>query len=394
MLPAAPPRRTASSVRRLALGLGLALILLAASGCLALGNLGNYRFGVELPTATPTEARTTFDLMEGMDATFLVETARATVPRFTRAVSSDPGALEVLRTDDRHVTVRAAREGSAMLWVYAADGTSDYVDVRIRKAADVRLSAPPLAFGDGTAAVIVGEQVRLRVRVEDARGHELLAPAGVPVHVERADVDSDDGARRDPPAGIGGVVPPFFSESVDVVFREPGRVRLRGDVGDGVVLDVIRADDVESFSVEDVTGRLFDAQIAKRGDVATGASFVVLVPFVTVQGVREPLLSRAVDVRLLTPEVCAPVPLVGPFASVLASPGAYLLSVKPGRCQVDLSALGRSTTFVYGAVPSSAPSAAAPPLRPLPAGAPRDPSDDGADPDQDGAGEDGKDRRP
>lgn len=350
------------------------LLLFAVPGCLALGNLGNYRFGVELQTATPDPARTNFNLMLGMDATFVVETARSTVPRFTRAASSDPAVLEILRTDDKHLTVRAAREGSALLWVYAADGTSDYIDVRVRKAADVQLSSPALAFGGGTAAVVVGEQVRLRVRVEDARGDELLAPPGVPVHVEPIDLDAAL------PEGIGGAVPPFFSETVDVVFHEAGRVRLRGDVGGGLVLDVVHAEDAESFSVEDVTSRLFDGK-------TNTSEFAVLVPFVTVHGEREPLLSRAVDVRLPTPEVCGPLPALGPFVSVLELPGAYLFSVKPGRCRIDLAALGRTTTFARGSGPAA-------PLRPLSSSAPRDASDGGANPDQQGSGEDGKDRRP
>ncbi|MFO0619099.1 MAG: hypothetical protein U0414_41300 [Polyangiaceae bacterium] len=318
---------SAAVFRGLYLALALGVLAAALTGCTGLtpGRLGNYAFGVELPTAHPT-VRASFDVLLGSDATLAVMSGKDSAHGFDKAESSDPNVVEVLRIDASHVTLRARGEGDALLWVYGAGGASDYVKVRVRPAASVVLGAG--AFGESRddenpIAVLLGEQIRFSVRVEDASKTVLLAPMGVPLTVS--------------PSGHGSVVPPFFAESVDVVFHERGSAVVRAAVGPPFSVDVIAPEDVEQLAVADAT-----KFVGKNG---APPGLVVLVPVVTVKGVATLLLTRRLELHLRTPEVCAPVsgvPGAAPDGTLL---GAVVLSLEPGRCEVELSAFGRVTTF-------------------------------------------------
>lgn len=313
----------------------LAALCLLGAGCstFGLGQLGNYKFTVEMPTERPS-IRANFSFLVGMDATLIVESTRKG-GGFVKAVSSDPKVVEVLSHDRSRVSVHAAKSGNATLWVTGLNGVSDYVELRVRPAAKVVLGAPALvarpfaAPSERLVAVPLGERLRLDVRVEDATGEVLVAPAGMPVRVS--------------PPERGRVVPPFFADTVDLVFESPGRATLEVDVGPPLDVDVVRPEDVESLGVIDVVGAL-------PGTHARG--LMILVPVVTVHGVREPLLSADVELRVRTPDVCAKAELPASLAREKEPrPGVHVIVSKPGNCEIDLLALGRTTTYAASFAP-------------------------------------------
>lgn len=115
--------------------------------------------------------------------------------------------------------------------------------------------------------------------------------------------------------------------------------------------DVVRADDVESLGVADVSKLVL-------GEYAGTQPVLFLVPTVTVNGVREPLASGQVELRVRTPDVCEEGSAsLGVRVPEPGRPRLHTLVPKAGRspgptpsCEAELVALGKTAQY-SGAFP-------------------------------------------
>lgn len=294
----------------------LALCALTSASCFVPGKSGVLAFALDtedtlLGTTTPLA------VAAGSTATVLVAGQRQPV---SGATPSDPAVLQVLSVEKDRVVVRALAAGDADLLVRAGE-RSDAVVVHVATPARWEL-VPAGLFAVAPArraAIAGGGRARFGTRAYDAMGAELFS-------------DAPPAFSASPTGGCEALPSAGRAREVVVSAVGPAACTLAPPGGAPIELVPVGDGDVEAIGVHDA--------IAEAG-------LSWLTVYVRVGQDELPLIAGDVRLRSRTPEICLVGAETGEPQPVLeaAPPHFAVLSVADGACQIDVEALGRSTSF-------------------------------------------------
>jgi hypothetical protein len=335
-------RRPASS-RAIALAAGCMVACTVAAG--RSGDLGFSYQGSDLAPEVlraPLATGAIVDLVvhSPRDAHARPSVVEAGAPRFRtgevepvpveRAVSADPGVVEVVSVNGAHVRLRGVSVGRARITVLSRRG-SDEIDIAVADPARVEIQHPAWAEPDvdpaGTALVSGGTAVLWLDRVA-ADGTRL---AGYVADVEVAVVPEGAGRLSREPDAL---------RHVRLHAGPPGKLSLEGLPVGAVSVDVVAPDEVAAIEL---------AAVAPEPRRRAGAGWLVRTTATLQDGRRAIGLGGVLAVTSRTPSVCETVDLAkesgGRWFEALVGDGYVGVdALAPGRCELEAaigSAIGR-----------------------------------------------------